>query len=51
MLAVIEGIRPKNQLETLLAAQMAVVDSITMNMASRMSGEFTLPQLEVPGWL
>src|SRR5262245_6397636 len=51
MLAVIEGIQPKDQLETLLAAQMAVVHSLAMNMAGRMSGVSTIDQQEVTGRL
>ena len=35
-LAVIDGVRPKDQLETLLAAQIAAVHCATMKMASRL---------------
>jgi hypothetical protein len=51
MLAVVEGIQPKDQLETLLAAQMAVVHSLAMNMAGRMTDVFTIDQQEVTGRL
>ena len=46
MISVVKGIQPRDQLETMLAAQMAVVHSLTMNMASRLKGIFTLPQLD-----
>jgi len=36
-LAVIDGIKPQNQLETLLAAQMAAVHCATMKMARRLA--------------
>jgi hypothetical protein len=51
MLAVVKGIQPKDQLETLLAAQMAAVHSLTMNMAGRMADVSILPQMEVVGRL
>jgi hypothetical protein len=51
MLAVIEGIQPRDQLETMLAAQMAVVHSLAMNMAGRMSGVVTIDQQDVTGRL
>lgn len=47
MIAVIKGVKPKDQLETMLATQMAVVHSLTMNMVSRLNGSFTLPQLDI----
>ncbi len=46
MISVVKGIQPRDQLETMLAAQMAVVHSLTLNMASRLKGIFTLPQLD-----
>ncbi len=50
-LAVVKGIQPKDQLETLLAAQMAAVHSLAMSMASSVNGITTLPQLEIHGRL
>jgi hypothetical protein len=47
MLAVIKGIQPRDQLETMLAAQMACVHSLTMDMAGRLKGSFTLDQQDV----
>jgi hypothetical protein len=47
MLAVVKGIQPTDQLETLLAAQMAVVHSLAMSMVCRLNGSFMLPQLEM----
>jgi hypothetical protein len=47
MVAVVKGIQPKGQVETMLAAQMAVVHSLTMSMVSRLNGIFTLPQLDI----
>ena len=46
MISVVKGIQPRDQLETMLAAQMAVVHSLTMNMTGRLKGSFTLPQLD-----
>ncbi len=37
MVAVIKGIEPKDQLETMLAAQMAAIHSLTMEFASRLA--------------
>jgi len=37
MVAVIKGIKPQDQLETMLAAQMAAVHSLTMEFASRLA--------------
>ncbi len=37
MLSVIKGIEPKDQLETMLAAQMATVHMATMTFASRLA--------------
>jgi hypothetical protein len=37
MVAVIKGIKPKDQLETMLAAQMAAVHSLTMEFATRLA--------------
>ena len=47
MVAVVKGIQPKDQVETMLAAQMAAVHSLTMSMVSRLNGIFTLPQLDI----
>jgi hypothetical protein len=47
MFAVVKGIQPKDQVETMLAAQMAAVHSLTMSMVSRLNGIFTLPQLDI----
>ena len=49
MISVVKGIQPRDQLETMLAAQMAAVHSLTMNMAYRLKGIFTLPQLDSMG--
>lgn len=51
MLAVVEDMQPKDQLETLLAVQMAVVHSLAMNMAGRIADVSMLPQMEVVGRL
>jgi hypothetical protein len=37
MVSVIKGIEPKDQLETMLAAQMAAVHSLTMDFAGRLA--------------
>src|SRR4029453_2161679 len=47
MVAVVKGIQPRDQLETMLAVQMAAVHSLTMNMVCRLNGSFLLPQLEI----
>jgi hypothetical protein len=47
MVAVVKGIQPRDQLETLLAVQMAAVHSLCMNMVCRLNGSFRLPQLEI----
>jgi hypothetical protein len=44
MLAVIKGIQPSDQLETMLAMQMATVHSLTMGMAGRLKNSDTLAQ-------
>jgi len=44
MVAVIKGIEPKDQLETMLAAQMAAVHSLTMDFASRLANADNLVQ-------
>lgn len=44
MVAVIKGIEPKDQLETMLAAQMAAVHSLTMDFASRLANAYDLVQ-------
>lgn len=46
LLSVIKGIHPKDQLETMLAAQMAVVHMATMKFAQHFSCVETLPQLD-----
>jgi hypothetical protein len=43
-LAVIEGIRPRDQMEAMLAAQMAAVHSATMTFARRLAHVENLPQ-------
>jgi hypothetical protein len=47
MVDVVKGIQPKDQLETMLAVQMAVVHSVTIDTACRLNGIFTLPQLDI----
>jgi len=44
MLAVVKGIEPKDQVETMLAAQMATVHSATMTFARRLNHVETIPQ-------
>jgi hypothetical protein len=44
MLAVIKGIEPKDQVEAMLAAQMAAVHNATMTFARRLAHVETLPQ-------
>ena len=44
MMAVIKGIDPRDQLETLLAAQMAAVHSATMTLAKRLAQADNIPQ-------
>jgi hypothetical protein len=44
MVSVIKGIEPKDQLETMLAAQMAAVHSLTMTFARRLANVDTIPQ-------
>jgi hypothetical protein len=44
MLSVIKGIKPKDQVEALLAAQMAAVHEATMTFARRLAHVDTLPQ-------
>ncbi len=46
LLSVVKGIQPKDQLETMLAAQMAAVHSLTMNYARRLANANALPQQE-----
>jgi hypothetical protein len=46
MVAVVKGIQPRDQLETMLAVQMAAVHSLTMNMVCRLNASFLVPQLE-----
>lgn len=43
-LAVIDGIKPKDELETMLAAQMAAVHAAVMTQARRMAHAETIPQ-------
>ncbi len=44
MLSVIKGIKPNDQLEAMLAAQMAAVHRAAMTFAKRLAGVETLPQ-------
>jgi hypothetical protein len=44
MVSVIKGIEPKDQLETMLAAQMAAVHMLTMNFAQRLNNVKNIPQ-------
>jgi hypothetical protein len=44
MLAIVKGIEPKDQVEALLAAQMAAVHNATMTFARRLSHVETIPQ-------
>jgi hypothetical protein len=46
LLSVVKGIQPKDQLETMLAVQMAAVHSLTMTYARRLAHANTLPQQE-----
>ncbi len=50
-LPVIKGIQPRDQLETLLAAQMAIVHSLAVKIASSLNGSLPLPQVEIQGRL
>jgi len=47
MVDVIKGIQPRDQLETMLAAQMAVVHLLTMDMAGRLKVSDTLAQQDI----
>jgi hypothetical protein len=44
MLAVVKGIEPRDQLETMLAAQMAAIHNATMTFARRLNHVKTIPQ-------
>jgi hypothetical protein len=44
MLSVIHDIEPKNQLEAMLAAQMAAVHVLTMKLASQLATAEIIPQ-------
>jgi hypothetical protein len=44
MLSVVKGVAPKDQLETMLAAQMAAIHAATMTFAHRLSHVETIPQ-------
>jgi hypothetical protein len=44
MLSVIKGVKPRDQVEALLAAQMAAVHAATMTMAFRLGRTETIPQ-------
>jgi hypothetical protein len=44
MLSVIKGVKPRDEVEALLAAQMAVVHTATMTMAFRLGRTQTIPQ-------
>ena len=46
MVAVIKGIEPKDQLETMLAAQMAAVHMLTMSFARRLGASDTFQELD-----
>jgi hypothetical protein len=46
MLAVVKAVGPKDEIESLLAAQMAAVHVATMHMAARLSNAETVPQRE-----
>ena len=46
LLSVVKGIQPKDQLETMLAAQMAAVHSLTMTYARRLANAEALPEQE-----
>ena len=44
MISVIKGVEPRDQLETLLAAQMAVTHMLTMTFGQRLNNVDNLPQ-------
>ena len=44
MLAVVKGVEPKDQVEAMLAAQMAAVHNATMTFARRLANVETIPQ-------
>ncbi len=44
MLSVIKGMKPRDQVETMLAAQMAVVHTATITFARRLAHVETIPQ-------
>ena len=44
MIAVIKGVEPKNQIECMLAAQMATVHMLTMDFAHRLNNVDNIPQ-------
>jgi hypothetical protein len=44
MLSVIKGIEPRDQVESMLASQMAAIQSLTMTMARRLVMVDTVPQ-------
>jgi hypothetical protein len=44
MLSVIKGVKPRDQVETMLAAQMAAVHTATMTLARRLGHVETIPQ-------
>ena len=44
MLAVIKGIEPRDQVEAMMASQMAAIQSLTMTMARRLATTETIPQ-------
>jgi hypothetical protein len=46
MLSMVRGIEPRDQLETLLAVQMAAIHNATMDTASRFNTSTTLPQAD-----
>lgn len=44
LVSVVKGVQPKDQLETMLAAQMAAIHALTMTYARRLANVETLPQ-------
>jgi len=47
MISVAKGIQPRDQLETMLAAQMAAIHSLTMDMAGRLKGSSALLEVHL----
>jgi hypothetical protein len=44
MLSVVKGLKPKDQLQTMLAAQIAAIHMATMTFARRLAQVETIPQ-------